>query len=93
MVSKVGRELYELFFRGYTRKQWGIDPSRARQVGHRAGADPDQPRRPLLHRHVPGDAAHGYTRMFEHMLDHQNIDVATGTDYRDVADRGAATTG
>ncbi|MFX4601213.1 UDP-galactopyranose mutase, partial [Acinetobacter baumannii] len=27
VVSKVGRELYELFFRGYTRKQWELDPS------------------------------------------------------------------
>ena len=50
---KVGRELYEKFFRGYTRKQWGLDPSRARQVGDGARADPHQPRRPLLHRRVP----------------------------------------
>ena len=27
VVGKVGRELYEKFFRGYTRKQWGLDPS------------------------------------------------------------------
>ncbi len=27
VVNKVGRELYEKFFRGYTRKQWGLDPS------------------------------------------------------------------
>ena len=27
VVNAVGRELYELFFRGYTRKQWGLDPS------------------------------------------------------------------
>jgi UDP-galactopyranose mutase len=27
VVSKVGRELYNKFFRGYTRKQWGLDPS------------------------------------------------------------------
>src|ERR1700675_3715055 len=27
VVSKVGRELYEKFFRGYSRKQWGLDPS------------------------------------------------------------------
>src|SRR3954453_23409708 len=27
VVSRVGRELYEKFFRNYTRKQWGIDPS------------------------------------------------------------------
>ena len=26
-IDAVGRELYELFFRGYTRKQWGLDPS------------------------------------------------------------------
>ena len=52
VVSKVGRELYETFFQGYTRKQWGMDPSRARQVGHRARADPHQHRRPLLHRHA-----------------------------------------
>ena len=27
IVSKVGRELYEKFFRNYTRKQWDLDPS------------------------------------------------------------------
>ncbi len=27
VVSKVGRELYEKFFKNYTRKQWGLDPS------------------------------------------------------------------
>ena len=32
VINAVGRELYELFFRGYTRKQWGLDPTRARQV-------------------------------------------------------------
>src|SRR4051794_12644915 len=26
VLSTVGRELYEAFFRGYTRKQWGVDP-------------------------------------------------------------------
>ncbi|MFX7853914.1 UDP-galactopyranose mutase, partial [Acinetobacter baumannii] len=26
VISAIGRELYETFFRGYTRKQWGIDP-------------------------------------------------------------------
>jgi UDP-galactopyranose mutase len=35
VVSKVGRELYELFFQCYTRKQWGMDP--------RAGQERDQP--------------------------------------------------
>ena len=76
VVSKVGRELYEKFFRGYTRKQWGLDPSRARQVRHGPRADAHQPRRPLLHRHASRPCRRdGYTRMFERMLDHPNITV------------------
>src|SRR4051812_8532044 len=27
VLGRVGRELYEKMFRGYTRKQWGLDPS------------------------------------------------------------------
>src|SRR4051812_18058740 len=27
VISKIGRELYQKFFRGYPRKQWGLDPS------------------------------------------------------------------
>ena len=71
VVGTVGRELYEKFFRGYTRKQWGLDPSELDAVGDRARADAHQRRRPLLHRHAsrrcPRD---GYTAMFERMLDH-----------------------
>ena len=29
---------------------------------------------------------HGYTRMFENMLDHPNIKILLNTDYRDIAD-------
>ncbi|NIU60893.1 MAG: UDP-galactopyranose mutase, partial [Pseudomonas stutzeri] len=27
VINGIGRELYQKFFRGYTRKQWGLDPS------------------------------------------------------------------
>ena len=84
--ARSGRELYEKFFRGYTRKQWGLDPSRARRVGDRARADAHQPRRPLLHRHYQAMPLHGYTRMFERMLDHPNIKIMLNTDYREIAD-------
>ena len=57
VVSAVGRELYELFFQGYTRKQWGVDPSEPRQGGHGAHPDPDQHRRPLFRRQAPDHAA------------------------------------
>ena len=50
VVAKVGRELYEKFFRGYTRKQWERDPSELHASVVRADPDPHQHRRPLLHR-------------------------------------------
>lgn len=84
VVSKVGRELYEKFFRGYTRKQWGIDPSELdAQVTARI------PTRTNTDDRYFGDAfqampLHGYTRMFEKMLDHPNIKIMLNTDYRDM---------
>ena len=56
VVSKVGRELYEKFFRNYTRKQWGLAPLGARQVGDEPRTNPHQPRWPLFHRYVPDNA-------------------------------------
>ena len=87
VVSRVGRELYEKFFRGYTRKQWGLDPSELDKSVTARVPDPHQPRRPLLHRQLPGMPLHGYTRMFENMLDHPNIKVMLNTDYREIAGR------
>ena len=92
IVSKVGRELYEKFFRNYTRKQWGLDPVRARRSGDRARAGPNQPRRPLLHRHYQAMPLHGYTRMFERMLAHPNIKIMLNTDYREIEALDSATT-
>ena len=74
---RVGRELYEKFFRGYTRKQWGLDPSELDALGRGARPGPDQPRRPLLHRHATRRCRCTATRrMFERMLAHPNINVA-----------------
>ncbi len=84
VVSKVGRDLYEKFFRGYTRKQWGIDAADLdKSVAARVPARADTDDRYFTDRFqaMPRD---GYTRMFEAMLDHPRIDVQTGVDYRDV---------
>lgn len=84
VVSTVGRELYEKFFRGYTRKQWGLDPSELdKSVTARV------PTRTSLDDRYFTDSIqcmplHGYTRMFESMLDHPNITVATGTEFKDI---------
>jgi len=86
VVSKVGRELYETFFQGYTRKQWGMDPSELdKSVTARV------PTRTCTDDRYFGDRyqampAQGFTRMFEAMLDHPNIDLLLGVDYADVRD-------
>ena len=84
VVSKVGRELYEKFFRGYTRKQWGLDPSELdKSVTARVPTRTNRDDRYFgdEYQFMP---KHGYTRMFERMLDHPNINIMTQTDYEDV---------
>jgi UDP-galactopyranose mutase len=84
VVSTIGRELYEKFFRGYTRKQWGVDPSQlSKSVTARV------PTRTNRDDRYFGDSfqcmpAHGYTRMFERMLEHPKIKIMLQTDYRDI---------
>ncbi|HZZ64026.1 MAG TPA: UDP-galactopyranose mutase [Candidatus Baltobacteraceae bacterium] len=86
VVSKIGRELYELFFKNYTRKQWGLDPSQLdASVTARIPIRYDRDDRYFSDRYQ-AMPLHGYTRMFENMLDHPNIEIALGVDYRDVRD-------
>jgi UDP-galactopyranose mutase len=84
VVNKVGRELYEKFFRGYTRKQWGLDPSELdAQVTARVPTRTNRDDRYFTDSYqcMP---KHGFTRLFENMLDHPNIKILLNTDYRDV---------
>jgi UDP-galactopyranose mutase len=86
VVSKVGRELYEKFFRGYTRKQWGLDPSELdASVTARVPTRTNRDDRYFTdtYQAMP---LHGYTRMFERMLAHENIKVLLNTDYREIVD-------
>ncbi|KAB7645579.1 UDP-galactopyranose mutase [Polymorphobacter fuscus] len=86
VVSVVGRELYEKFFQGYTRKQWGLDPSQLdKSITARVPVRTDRDDRYFTdtHQFMPRD---GYTRMFERMLAHPNISVMTSTDYRSIRD-------
>ena len=85
VVSKVGRELYEKFFRNYTRKQWGLDPSELdASVTSRVPTRTNRDDRYFTdtYQAMP---LHGFTRLFENMLDHQNIKVLLNCDYREVA--------
>jgi len=85
VVNKVGRELYEKFFRGYTRKMWGMDPSELNSSV--AGRIPTRTNRDNRYFTDTYQAMplHGYTRMFERMLNHPNIQIMLNTDYRAIA--------
>ncbi|WP_208733646.1 UDP-galactopyranose mutase [Pseudomonas duriflava] len=86
VINQVGHELYEKFFRGYTRKQWGLDPSQLdKSVTSRV------PTRTNTDDRYFSDTfqimpLHGFTRMFEKMLDHPNIKVMLNTDFREIRD-------
>lgn len=87
VINAVGRELYELFFQGYTRKQWGLDPSELdKQVTSRIPTRTNTDDRYFsdTHQAMP---LHGYTAMFERMLDNPLIEKRVGTDFRDIKDR------
>ena len=86
VINAVGRELYELFFRGYTRKQWGLDPSELdKQVTARIPTRTNTDDRYFTDT-FQAMPLHGYTAMFERMLDHELIEIRTGVDFRDVRD-------
>jgi len=84
VVNAVGRELYELFFRGYTRKQWGLDPSELdKQVTSRIPTRTNTDDRYFTDT-FQAMPLHGYTAMFERMLDHPLIEKRVGTDFKDL---------
>jgi UDP-galactopyranose mutase len=83
VLSSAGRDLCDKFFRGYTRKQWGLDLSElsasvAARVPVRTNTD-DRYFTDSFQK-MP---AEGYTKLFARMLDHHNIRVQLGTDFRE----------
>ena len=86
VVSKIGRDLYNKFFRGYTRKQWALDPSELdASVIARVPTRTNRDDRYFTDTYQAMPKS-GYTRMFERMLASPNIKIMLNTDYREVAD-------
>jgi UDP-galactopyranose mutase len=85
VVSRVGRELYEKFFRGYTRKQWGVDPSALdKSVTSRVPTRTNTDDR-YFEDKFQVMPKNGFTRMFQRMLDHKNITIMLQADFREVS--------
>jgi UDP-galactopyranose mutase len=90
VLDSVGRDLYEKFFLNYTRKQWGVDPSELK-----AGVAARIPVRTNTDDRYFTDTyqampLYGYTKMFESILNHRNIQVTTGVEYSEMKSNYAA---
>ncbi len=86
VVSQIGEELYELFFKNYTKKQWGVYPEELdAQVTKRLPVRFSRDTRYFtdIYQGIP---KYGYTRMFDKMLDNKNISLLLNTDYKEIVD-------
>jgi UDP-galactopyranose mutase len=85
IVSQVGRELYEKFFKGYTRKQWGMDASELdSSVVARIPVRTNRDRRYFSDKYqvMP---KHGYAEMFKKLISHPNIHLLLKTSFKDIS--------
>lgn len=84
VVNKVGRELYEKFFKGYTKKQWNLDPSDLdASVTSRIPTRTNKDNRYFTDK-FQAMPLHGYSRMFEKLLSNPNIKIMLNTDYKEI---------
>ena len=84
VLNAVGHDLCDKFFRGYTRKQWGLDLSElSASVAARIPTRTNEDDRYFTdtYQFMP---ANGYTCMFENMLRHPNIEVRLETNFEAV---------
>lgn len=84
VIAKVGVDLYEKLFRGYTIKQWDLDPRELHaSVTARLPVRTNTDDRYFTDKYqqIPN---RGYTKMFENILRHPNIEVLTGIDFFDI---------
>jgi UDP-galactopyranose mutase len=84
VLSQVGEELYDLLFKNYTKKQWGVYPEELdAQVTSRLHVRFNADTRYFTDRYQ-GIPKHGFSKMFEAMASHKNIHLLLNTDYKDV---------
>ncbi|MDR0484706.1 MAG: UDP-galactopyranose mutase [Alphaproteobacteria bacterium] len=84
VISQIGEDLYEKFFKNYTKKQWGVQPSELdksvlARIPIRYNLDPR-----YFTDKYQAMPAEGYTRMFANILDSKNIEVRLGVYMQDI---------
>ena len=84
IVNQVGYDLFEKFFKHYTKKQWDLEPKDlSPTVCGRIPVRTNDDCRYFTDKYqfMPKD---GYTKMFEKILSHENIEVVLNTDYKKI---------
>ncbi len=81
VLNAVGRDLCDKIFRGYTRKQWGLElADLSSSVLARIPTRTNRDDRYFTDKHQ-AMPAEGYTRLFERLFVHPRIRVETGVDF------------
>lgn len=84
IVNQIGYDLFDKFFRNYTKKQWGIEPKElSPSVCGRIPVRTNDDCRYFTDRYqfMPKE---WYAKIFEKMLCHHNIEVVLNTDYKSI---------
>jgi len=87
IVNQVGKDLFDKFFKHYTKKQWNLEPKElSPSVCGRIPVRTNDDCRYFTDKYqiMPKD---GYTKMFEKILNHKNIEVILNTDYKSILDK------
>ncbi len=84
ILAAVGTELYEIFYKGYTQKQWGrpaeaLDASVCRRIPIHTGLDER-----YFRDEFQALPKNGYHPMFEALLEASKAELRLETDYREV---------
>jgi UDP-galactopyranose mutase len=84
VLSRVGKELYEAFYLGYTLKQWEMHPKDLdASVCGRIPIRFNKDERYVDHK-FQLTPKHGFTKLFGNMINHKNIHVLLNTDYKEI---------
>ena len=84
ILSKLGKEIYENFYKNYTLKQWGIHPKNLDKsiVGRlpiRFNRDPF-----YVNQKLKVMPRYGYTNLFKKMIDNDKIEISLNTSYKKI---------
>jgi UDP-galactopyranose mutase len=87
MVKQIGKDLYELFIKGYTQKQWEVAPSElSKDLAGRIPIRFNDDDRYFTDKYQ-GLPLNGYSAMMQEMLNHDNIHILLGCDYFEIKEK------